>query len=73
MPQPGLTRGRTVNGKWFIPTIFVAFVLFTLAMSFGTVFFGKTMRPSIERRQIESQKAEMEREARIRQVREANR
>lgn len=53
-----------VKGKWFIPALFVGFVLFTLAMSFGTILLGKSMRPTLERRQIEKQKAEMAREAR---------
>ena len=53
-----------VKGKWFVPALFVAFVAFTVAMSIGTIALGKSMRPALERRQVEKQKAEMEREAR---------
>ena len=54
---------HTVRGKWFIPTIYVGFLLFTLAMSFGTIYLGQAMRPMLERRQIEAKKLEMQREA----------
>lgn len=54
---------RTVKGKWFVPALLAFFVIFTLAMSYGTILLGKTMRPVLERRQIERQKAEMAREA----------
>ena len=54
---------RTVKGKWLVPALILGFVAFTVAMSFATIALGKAMRPTLERRQIEAQKAEMAREA----------
>lgn len=61
-----------VKGKWFVPTIFIGFVLFTLGMSVLTLSLSKSMKPMLERRQIEAKKAEMEREAKAREAAGAN-
>lgn len=60
-----------VSGRWFIPALFLGFVAFTIAMSWGTIVLGKAMRAPIEKTQIAVKRAEMEREMAARKVKEA--
>lgn len=61
------SKPLVVNGKWFIPALFIGFVVFTVAMCWGTILLGSVMRPAAERRQIAAVHAEVEREREARQ------
>lgn len=55
-----------VNGKWFIPALFLGFLGFTIAMCWGTVYLGKNLRPKLEKYEIAREKERMEQEMRSR-------
>ena len=55
-PSREIRPKGTVDGKWFIPALFVGFVLFTLFMSFGTIYLAQAMKPTLQRRQIDAER-----------------
>lgn len=55
--EPGIfVPARSVRGRWFIPTLFVSFVLFTLLMSYGTVWVAQAMRPMLQKRTLDAER-----------------
>ena len=67
-PPPEKLPPGTVSGRWFIPALFIGLVLFTFFMIYGTRALAQGMAPSLRRRGIEAQKAELRKELETREA-----